>query len=273
MIKNENIKQLIKKYNENKLSHIFLIETNDQNLVFNDLISFIQYINCPNQYEENCTHCNLCHLITTNNLPTLAIIYPDGQAIKKGQMEELKILFSHKPYLSKYNVYVINEAEKFNASSANTMLKFIEEPEQNTIGFLITNNKENVISTVKSRCEIINAYYEDNDTCYDEELVNLAIHYIYDIEFVKNKSIVVNKKIIDRKLERNQIFSLFQIMLNIYLDLLNGHLEYESLQGLKSYKKTEIIKRIQLINEILDNLNYNVNINLLLDAFVLRLED
>ena len=273
MIKNKNIEQLIHKYNENRLSHVFLIETNDKKNALNDIISFIKYINCPNQFEENCTSCNLCHLISSNQFPNVSIIYPDGQAIKKSQMEELKILFSHKPYLSKYNNYIINDAEKFNSSSANTMLKFIEEPENDTIGFLITNNKENVISTIKSRCEIINAYYEEGNIHYDEELTSLAIRYVYDIEFVKNKSIVINKKIIDKKLEKNQMCEFFQIILQIYLDLLKGKIEYESLQPLKYYKTPKIIKRIQLVNDILDKLNYNVNINLLLDGFVLRLED
>jgi hypothetical protein len=35
----------------------------------------------------------------------------------------------------------------------------------------------------------------------------------------------------------------------------------------------DIIKRINLVNETIDKLNYNVNINLLLDNFVLELED
>lgn len=274
MIKNPNIEQLIKKFNENKLSHVFLIETDDKELALEDVIQFIKYINCSSKFKEDCSECNLCHLISTNSLPTLSIIYPDGQAIKKSQMEELKLLFAHKPYLAKYNTYIINDAEKFNSSSANTMLKFIEEPEDNTIGFLITNSKENVISTIKSRCEYIKAVYKTNvSQKWNQELIDLAIHYIYDTEVVKSKSIVVNKKIVDKKLEKNQIMELFQIMLHFYLDLMNGQVSYEILNQLKQYSMSTIIKRIQLINDILNKLNYNVNINLLLDYYVLSLED
>ena len=152
MVQHEAIQNLVKKYNENQLSHVFLIETNDKAAALEDIKEFVKVINCNESYMEDCMKCNLCHLIATEQLPSLEIVSPDGQAIKKGQMEELKQKFSSIPYLSRYNTYIINDAEKFNASSANTMLKFIEEPEKNIIGFLITNNRENVISTIKSRC-------------------------------------------------------------------------------------------------------------------------
>jgi DNA polymerase-3 subunit delta' len=148
LIKNSNIAFLEKKFYENKLSHVFLIETDDKVLALEDIKALVKIMNCPSKYDENCSSCNICNLIKEDLLPTFKIIYPDGQAIKKSQMEELKNAFSCIPVISKYNVYVINDAEKFNASSANTMLKFIEEPEDKIIGFLITNNKENVINTI-----------------------------------------------------------------------------------------------------------------------------
>lgn len=274
MIKNHNLENLVKKFNENKLSHIFLIETNDYELALEDIKSFIKILNCTSSFEENCTKCNICHLVETNSLPTLEIIYPDGQAIKKSQMEDLKIKFSHEPYITKYNIYVINEAEKFNASSANTMLKFIEEPEEHIIGFLITNNKENVINTIKSRCELIKAYYEEETNLEsNQDLFALAVEYITNVEVKKQKSIVYNKSIVDLKLERKEVLQLFKFILNLYLDILNGKNKYEQFKSLESFDISKLTKRIRLVNDIIDKLNYNVNINLLLDYFVLRLED
>ena len=78
----------------------------------------------------------------------------------KGQIEEMMTKFSTKPIYSKYNNYVIINAEKMNESSGNSLLKFLEEPEDNIIGFLIVNNKENVLPTIKSRCEIIHVDYD-----------------------------------------------------------------------------------------------------------------
>lgn len=274
MIKNAELKSLVKKFNVNKLSHVFLMETNDRNAILLDILELCKIFNCPNEFDSSCKKCNLCHLIETNSLPSLKIIAPDGQAIKKSQMEELKNDFVGIPYLSRYNIYIINGAEKFNASSANTMLKFIEEPEPNILGFLITNNKENVINTIKSRCEIIKAYYDtEQSQLIEEKIKELAEDYLYRIEVEKNKSILYNKVILDEKLEKEEVLAFFQIILNIYLDLLNGKPIVEKLEVLKELSFQEIIKRISLVNEVIDRLNYNVNVNLLLDYFVFSLED
>ena len=273
-IKNDNISELVKKYNANKLSHVFLIETNDATLALHDLLELVKILNCQeNQYNEKCDKCNLCHLIATDSLPTLRVVFPDGQAIKKSQMEELKQHFLGIPYLSRYNVYIINEAEKFNASSANMMLKFIEEPESNLIGFLITNNRENVIHTIKSRCEIIKANYEVNQTNYSYELEQLAIDYLYHVEVEKTQSIVYNKIILDQKLDREMMIPFFKSIYQIYVNLLDDKEINEKLVSLNKLSKRDLFKRISLVMEMIERLNYNVNIQLLLDAFVLEMED
>ena len=42
-----------------------------------------------------------------------------------------------------------------NDTSFNKMLKFLEEPEDNILGFYITRNKDSVANTIVSRCELI----------------------------------------------------------------------------------------------------------------------
>ncbi len=273
MIENENIKTLVKKFYEQKLAHVFLIETNDKKALLKDILAFVKILNCPEEYEPTCKKCNLCHLLNTDSLPSLKIIFPDGQAIKKEQMEDLKSAFSTVPYLTRYNCYIINDAEKFNNSSANTMLKFIEEPEENIVGFLITNNKENVIHTIKSRCEIIKAQYETKASqLIKMEIKELAEQYLYKLEVEKSKSILYNKIILDEKLEKEDLCSIFQTILSIYLQRLHGITLENNLTKLNLLSQENIIKRIYLVNEIIERLNYNVNVNLLLDYFALSLE-
>lgn len=274
LIKNENIQSLVKKYNENQLSHVFLIETNDKQEALKDIKELVKVINCSeNDYNDGCSKCNLCHLIATEQLPSLEIIFPDGQAIKKSQMEELKQKFLGIPYLSRFNIYIINDAEKFNASSANTMLKFIEEPEKNILGFLITNNRENVIHTIKSRCEIIKANYEHENENIAENIQNLAIDYLYKLEVEKQQSIVYNKIVLNEKLEREDMLPFFKVIFQVYYDLFCKKSIPEKLKPLEKLSNASLLQRIALVTELLERLNYNININLLLDDFVLRLED
>jgi DNA polymerase-3 subunit delta' len=189
-------------------------------------------------------------------------------------MEELKNKFSSLPYISKYNVYIINDAEKFNPSSANTILKFIEEPEDKIIGFLITNNKENVINTIKSRCEIVKAYYGvKSESIIDSSCKDEVIDYLVNVELKKMKGIVYNKKIVDLKYDKNELLDFFKLILEVYLQLLDGNVLFNELEDLKKLSIPDIIKRVNLVNKLIERLNYNVNINLLLDDFVLELED
>ncbi|MDK7340981.1 hypothetical protein QP500_11065, partial [Pauljensenia sp. UMB0018B] len=39
--------------------------------------------------------------------------------------------------------------------AANSLLKFLEEPHQDVYIFLLTNNREAILPTVQSRCQVI----------------------------------------------------------------------------------------------------------------------
>lgn len=80
---------------------------------------------------------------------------------KQGQMgvdEALNIVkaLSLKSYEGGYKIMVIWMAEKMNASAANKLLKLIEEPPSKTVFILITEDAGQILSTIRSRCQILN---------------------------------------------------------------------------------------------------------------------
>jgi len=60
-----------------------------------------------------------------------------------------------KSYEGGYKVMLIWMAEKMNTSAANKLLKLIEEPPEKTIFLLITEDEEQIIQTIRSRCQIL----------------------------------------------------------------------------------------------------------------------
>ncbi|WP_029036371.1 DNA polymerase III subunit [Salinimicrobium xinjiangense] len=62
---------------------------------------------------------------------------------------------SLKSYEGGYKVMIIWMAEKMNDSCANKLLKLIEEPPQKTLFLFITEEEENIIQTIRSRCQTI----------------------------------------------------------------------------------------------------------------------
>ena len=54
-----------------------------------------------------------------------------------------------------FKVMIIWMAEKMNIAAANKLLKLIEEPPEKTVFILITENEEQIINTIKSRCQAL----------------------------------------------------------------------------------------------------------------------
>jgi DNA polymerase-3 subunit delta' len=79
---------------------------------------------------------------------------------KQGQIgveEALEIVksLSLKSYEGGYKVMLIWMAEKLNTSSANKLLKLIEEPPEKTVFILIAEDEEQIINTIRSRCQVL----------------------------------------------------------------------------------------------------------------------
>jgi DNA polymerase-3 subunit delta' len=71
------------------------------------------------------------------------------------QSEEIIRKLNLKSYESEYKVMIIWLPEKMHVACANKLLKMIEEPPQKTLFVLITENEEDIISTIRSRCQLI----------------------------------------------------------------------------------------------------------------------
>lgn len=88
------------------------------------------------------------------NSPDYVLIKPDGNSIKIAQIRNLQSDIVIRPHKD-YKIYIINNAEKMTVEVQNALLKTLEEPPNYAIIILVTNNKESLLETIKSRCDII----------------------------------------------------------------------------------------------------------------------
>ncbi len=63
---------------------------------------------------------------------------------------------SLKSFNGGYKIMIIWMAEKMNISASNKLLKLLEEPTDKTLIILVSENEEDLLQTIKSRCQIIN---------------------------------------------------------------------------------------------------------------------
>ena len=275
IINTENLTNLYEYYKEGKIAHAYLISTNNTQKIYDILLNVIKNIFCHNMEDDK--RDSLCHLIDINNLPSLQIIVPDGNFIKKNQILELENKFSKLSQYTKESIYVIKNCEKMNKESANTMLKFLEEPSDNIIGFFITNNYNNVIPTIQSRCQKIeinfnNEIYEKIDIKEEKylEYMDTIKNYLYSLE-VEKKDLILYNRIYLSLFEKEDIVKIFQIILDLYEKALaNNEMEFDYLLNLS---KKNIREKIKLLIEVLKQISYNVNLEMLLDKFVIEVSN
>ncbi len=252
-----------------KISHAYLIETNG----YNNYLDFIKYmiklILCSDISDEN-QKTRICNAIDNDNYPDIKYIYPDGNYIKKEQLLNLEKEFSKKSMLNNKLIYVINEAEKLNDSSANTILKFLEEPEENIIGIIVTTNRYKVIDTVVSRCQVISLTNYNIQINLDEYVEKFLNDLIVTKKLIINYDLYLENLFIDRK---NALNNLEKIEL-VFFQYLNGVSLPETIEKLLFNEKMDkIINYILVINNSKNKLEYNLNIKLwFMDLIVNLLE-
>ena len=83
-----------------------------------------------------------------------------GAGNKQGEIrvddaQEMLKSLSLKSYEGGYKVMIVWMADKLNISASNKLLKLLEEPTDKTLFILISENEENIIQTIRSRCQVL----------------------------------------------------------------------------------------------------------------------
>lgn len=288
---------------KNKLSHAYLINTNGYHKGFDFAKAFAKYLLCPNN-ETGSHECSVCHLIDNNSYSEFKVIEADGLWIKKEQTDELQEMFSMKS-LSGRKVYIINGVENLNISASNSILKFLEEPEEGIVAILITDNIYKVLGTIVSRCQVINLnnvqvksddmllnvgnqLYNDSDKINefvnDSESINKIGHVIDFIEYLYSNKldtlVYINKYWNDFFKGKDDYLFAFNIMIMFYSDVINYKMgkdiilsEFKSnIEKFSDLDYNIINKILNLIMEVREDLYSNVNLNLLMDKFIIKME-
>ena len=300
MLKNfENDQKIACKILENELknnttTHAYLIETNNYINSYEFVLSFAKSLLCPYKYlnSEKCVNCTQCENIDKNLYTELKIINPDGMWIKKEQTDLLQKDFSTKSIQSDKRVYIINEAEKLNVSSANSLLKFIEEPSDGIVAILVTSNVYNVISTIRSRCQIIRL--KKNKEKEKEHLINklnytleqynekknLILNFILNVEKKKNDAIIdINSTWNDYNSTRDDYINSFDMIVDYYIDVINNKIgrslvfydENDIKDIFDKYTINQIIKKINIVKNRKNDIISNGNLNLIMDRLIIEL--
>ena len=125
-----------------------------------------------------CEKCRNCKLIEQEEFPDVTMIKPQNQVIKTERIRELVSQFSQSGIENQRQVFIIEQAEKMHVNAANSLLKVIEEPQSEIYIFFLTNDEEQMLSTIRSRTQIFQF----------KKQVSTLISQLEEAGLVKNKA-------------------------------------------------------------------------------------
>ena len=222
-------------------------------------INYLFSVNEENPYsvdKNTINKNNLSYRHLLNNTHTNFFLIEKEKDEKEIKIENIRNLLK---FLSKttdsrnLKIVLIDNVEDLNINSSNTLLKALEEPNENTFFFLIYNNANRLINTIKSRCINFNFFlsYEQKKTILQKIL------YQYDIKFdlkkINNSFVQDSPRNFIKFLSLNSdnlLDIIFEYLNNFKLDKNLNNLNFLSLLIEKYY------------NELLLNNNYNIMLHL-----------
>jgi len=216
-------------------------------------IAYARYLNCLNpQADDACGECPSCLKFNKLAHPDLHFAFPvikskvsdeylpqwrdflsqhtyfnlndwlnfiDAQnaqgIIYAKESEEIIRKLSLKIYEAKYRIMIVWLPEKMHEVCANKLLKMIEEPPVNTVFLLVSEEPEEVLPTIQSRCQLVhvNAIEKDEMVNAIESRYRLTEKDALSVVHIANGSFTKAVKIIESTDETKYFFNLFKTMM------------------------------------------------------------
>lgn len=149
-------KIITKSIKKGRISHAYLLQGGRGTGKEEIALLIAKGLYCENKVGiEPCQSCVQCKRIDSGNHPDVLWIEPDGNSIKKEQVENLQKEFTYSGLESNQKVYVIKDADTFTTNASNRILKFLEEPSTKTTAIMLTENSRAILPTIRSRCQVI----------------------------------------------------------------------------------------------------------------------
>jgi DNA polymerase III subunit delta' len=268
------VNQFVELKQQQRLPHAILIELRtavDSRSFGWHLVSAL-FCQSENQ-DKPCGQCQSCQLMLANNYPDLTfttLVENDkthklNKDIKIDQIRRLIHQFTLTRNLQSGKIALIYPAEKLNKSSANSLLKTLEEPSSGSTLILLTHNAGRLPVTIRSRCQKW-VVENPNEKLATEWLIQQDVPSEQVAEYLSlaRKDVQLALQLFQQGLKQQQDH--FSILLNKYI--LN---QMDIVSMVKSIKITENEKLRLVLKTELQNMIYNLLQNELTKALKQKL--
>ena len=116
--------------------------------------AFAAALHCEDPAGGACGHCDSCHQVLVGTHPDVALIVPEGLSLSVAEAREIIVRSSRAPTRGRWQVTLIEDADRLTEQGANAVLKALEEPPPHSVLLLCAPSTEDLLPTIRSRCRL-----------------------------------------------------------------------------------------------------------------------
>lgn len=150
---------------QNRLSHAYLIAGSNEAPLLDIALYLAKSLVCEHPSPLADLSCLTCTRVDDGNYVDLVVYNGEEKTIRKEDVFKLEKSFSLSSQEPKGKlIYIIHHVENMTNEATNSLLKFLEEPEQEVYAFLTSLNTERLLPTIISRCQLLNVRSVDPES-------------------------------------------------------------------------------------------------------------
>jgi DNA polymerase III subunit delta' len=114
--------------------------------------AFAAALQCP---DRGCGACAECRDVRNRTHPDVADVVTDGLSIKIRQIRDLVPRAALRPSRGRWQIVVVEDADRLGEDAADAILLSVEEPPPRTVWMLCAPTPEDIVATIRSRCRVL----------------------------------------------------------------------------------------------------------------------
>ncbi|HEY0888776.1 MAG TPA: DNA polymerase III subunit delta' [Nocardioides sp.] len=118
----------------------------------NAATAFAAALQCP---DGGCGTCHECHTVLNGSHADVTVVRTEKLSIGVKEVRDLVRSSALAPAGGRWQVLIVEDADRLTEQAANALLKAIEEPTERTVWMLCAPTVEDALPTIRSRCRLV----------------------------------------------------------------------------------------------------------------------
>ncbi len=166
-------------HQEKRLAHAYLVTADDSQKLHEFAYSAVGLLLCELPLDGiACGVCRSCLQMASGNHPDVEWLIPDGSTLKIQQMRTVIKTDTLKVMHDRLHIFVMEDVHKLTVEAANSILKWVEDPNVNRLFLFLTTAPAALLPTLRSRILLIRIF--DHTALFSGNEQDLAVFSLDD---------------------------------------------------------------------------------------------